>query len=78
MSIYYIHFKTKNAEWSRWKSYLDNEQSAYITSFPETISEEVIDIQPNKFTDVVVNSDTELFGMMIASKKKSKGYEVKT
>ena len=27
------HFKTKNTEWTRWKSYLDNELSTYITSF---------------------------------------------
>ena len=68
--------KTQNAEWSRWKSYLDNELSTYITSFPETISEEVIDIQVNKFTDIVVNSATEFFRMMIAPKKKSKGKDI--
>ena len=57
-----------------WKFYLANELSTFITSFPETISEEVIDIQENKLTDVVVNSATEFFGRMIASKKKSKGW----
>ena len=30
------------------------------------------DIQVNKLTDVVVNSATEFFGMMVASKKKNK------
>ena len=45
MSFHYTLFKTKNAERSRWKSYLDNELSTYITVFPETISQGVIDIQ---------------------------------
>ena len=48
--------------------------STYITSFPETISEEVKDVQVNKLTDIVVNSATEFFGMTVASKKKRKGW----
>ena len=51
-------FKTKYAEWSWWTSYLDNELSTYITSFPETISEKVINIQVSKLTGIVVNPVT--------------------
>ena len=40
--------KTQNTEWSRGKSYLDNELTTYITSCPETISEEVIDVYTSK------------------------------
>ena len=68
------YFKTKNAEWSRRKSYLENELSTYINSFPECVSEEVIDIQVNKLTDIAVNSATEFFEMTEASKKKRKGW----
>ena len=45
-----------------------------VTSFPETLSAEIIDIQVNKLTAIVVNSATKFFGMTIASKKKSKGW----
>ena len=68
------HFKTKNAEWSWWKSYLDNELSTSITYFPENVSEEVTDTQVNKPTEIAVNSARKFLGMMIASKKKNKGW----
>ena len=55
-------------------SYLDNELSTYITFSPETKSDEIIDIQVNMPTDIVVNSATVFFGITIASKKKSKGW----
>ena len=45
-----------------------------ITSFPETLSEEIIDIQVNMLTVIVVNSATKFFGITIASKKKSKDW----
>ena len=45
-----------------------------VTSFPETLSAEIIDVQVNKLTAIVVNSATKFFGMTIASKKKSKGW----
>ena len=56
------YFKTKNAKWSWRKSYRDNQLSNYTNSFPETVSEEVKDIQVNKLTDVAVNSATEAAG----------------
>ena len=71
------HFKTKNAEWSWWKSYLDNELSTSITYFPENVSEEVTDTQVNKPTEIAVNSARKFLGMMIASKKKNKGWQSK-
>ena len=40
-----------------------------MASFPETIFEEVIDIQVNKLTDIVVNSATKFFGRTVASEK---------
>ena len=47
--------KNKYAERSRWKSYLDNVLSTYKTFFPETISQEVIDMQVNKLTEATVS-----------------------
>ena len=47
--------KNKNAERSRWKSYLDNVLSTYKIFFPETISQEVIDMQVNKLTEATVS-----------------------
>lgn len=44
------------------------------TSFPKTTSEEEIDIQINKLTNIFVNSATEFFGMTVASNKKNKGW----
>ena len=58
-----LHFKIKYTEQSRWKSYLDNELSSCITSFPEAI---FIDVQVNNLSDIVVNSFTEFFEMMVA------------
>ena len=48
--------------------------STYVTSFPETIPDEIIDIQVNKLSDIVVNSAAKFFGMMVASKKKTKSW----
>ena len=72
------HFKTKNSEWSRWKSYWDNELSTYITSFPETISEELIDMEVIKLSKRCCKLCDRSLGWQYYQKRKAKVGGVKT
>ena len=56
-------FKTKNADWEKWKQFLQAPLEDYSTNFPLEISEKVIDQQANKLTDLIVGSATSFFGL---------------
>ena len=46
----------------------------YSTNFPLEISEEVIDQQANKLTDLTVGSATSFFGLTEISHRRAKGW----
>ena len=66
--------KTKNADWEKWKQFLQAPLEDYSTNFPLEISEKVIDQQANKLTDLIVGSATSFFGLTEISNKRGKGW----
>ena len=68
-------FKTKNADWEKWKQFLQPPLEDYSTNFLLEISEKVIDQQANKLTELVVGSVTIVFGLTEISNKRAKGWQ---
>ena len=66
-------FKTKNANWAEWKESLKPHLEDYLEEFPTEITEEEIDNQTKKLTDVI-NNATLFFGQTESIKKESKGW----
>ena len=69
-----LDFKTKNADWEKWKQFLQAHLEDYSTNFPLEILEKVIDQQANKLTDLIVGSATSFFGLTEISNKRAKGW----
>ena len=67
-------FRTKNADFEKWKQFLQAPLEDYSTNFPLEISEKVIDQQANKLTDLIVGSATSFFGLTEISNKRAKGW----
>ena len=67
-------FRTKNADWEKWKQFLQAPLEDYSTNFPLEISEKVIDQQANKLTELIVGSATSFFGLTEISNKRTKGW----
>ena len=67
-------FKTKNADWEKWKQFLQPPLEDYSTNFLLETSEKVIDQQANKLTELVVGSATIVFGLTEISNKRAKGW----
>ena len=66
-------FKTKNVNWAEWKESLKPHLEDYLEEFPTEITEEEIDNQTKKLTDVI-NNATLFFGQTESIKKESKGW----
>ena len=66
-------FRTKNADWDEWKQFLQAPQEDYSTNFQLEISENVIDQQTSKLTELIVGSATSFFGPTEISKR-TKGW----
>ena len=66
-------FKTKNANGAEWKESLKPYLEDYLEEFPTEITEEEIDNQTKKLTDVI-NNATLFFGQTESIKKESKGW----
>ena len=69
-----LKFRTKNADWEKWKEFLQAPLKHYSTNFPLEISEKVIDQQANKLTELIVGSATSFFGLTEISNKRGKGW----
>ena len=67
-------FITRNADWEKWKQFLQPPLEDYSTNFLLEISEKVIDQQANKLTELVVGSVTIVFGLTEISNKRAKGW----
>ena len=67
-------FRAKNADWEKWKQFLQAPLEDYSTNFPLEISEKVIDQQANKLTDLIVGSAKSFFGLTEISNKRAKGW----
>ena len=67
-------FQTKNADWDKWKQFLQLPLEDYSTKFHLKISEKVMDQQGNKLTELIVGSATSLFGLTEISNKRAKGW----
>ena len=68
-------FKTKNADWEKWKQFLQTSLEDYSTNFTLGISEKVIYQQANKMTELIVGSPTSFFGLTEISNKRAKGWQ---
>ena len=64
-------FRTKNADWEKWKQFLQAPLEDYSTNFHLGISEKVIDQQANKLTELIVGSATRFFGLTEISNKRA-------
>ena len=67
-------FITRNADWEKWKQFLQPPLEDYSTNFPLEISEKIIDQQASKLTDLMVGSATSFFGLTEISNKRTKGW----
>ena len=67
-------FKTKNANWAEWKESLKPHLEDYLEEFPTETTEEEIDNQTKKPTDIIINNAALFFGQTEATKKESKGW----
>ena len=64
-------FRTKNADWEKWKQFLQAPLEGYSTNVHLGISEKVIDQQANKLTELIVGSATRFFGLTEISNKRA-------
>ena len=67
-------FKSRNADWERWKQFLQAPLEDYSTTFPLEISEKVIDQQAKKLTELIVGSATHFSGLKEISNKRAKSW----
>ena len=55
-------FRTKNADWEKWKQCLQAPLEDYSLNFPLETLEKIIDQQVKKLTDLIVGSATNFLG----------------
>ena len=67
-------FKAENANQEEWKESLKPHPEDYLEEFPTEITEEEVDNQTKKLTDIIINNATLFFGQTEATKKDSKGW----
>ena len=67
-------FRTKNADFEKWKQFLQAPLEDYSTNFPLEISKKVIDQQVNKLTELIVGSAASFFGLTEISNQRAKGW----
>ena len=67
-------FKAENTNQEEWKESLKPHPEDYLEEFPTEITEEEVDNQTKKLTDIIINNATLFFGQTEATKKDSKGW----
>ena len=65
-------FKTEKANWVEWKESLKPHIEDSLEEYPTEITEEEIDNQTKKLTDIIIKNVTLFFGQTDAKKKESK------
>ena len=67
-------FKTKNSNWAEWEESLKPRLEDYLEEFPTETTEEEMDNQTKKLTEIIINNASLFFGQTEATKKERKGW----